>query len=157
MQTKDKLFSALVSIVLGLLLLILKGEVISIVLTIIGVVLLLAALADFRSQRTNGAIIKAVIGVCVLAFGWAFVNLALYIVAAVIIIMGLMQISDIRKTSPVNLTLMEKVVIYAKPVLTVVAGAFLFLNQGGAINWVFIVTGLLLIAEGVLELLAVKR
>lgn len=154
---KENKIAGIVAIVLGFLLLLLKGEVISIVLTVIGLLALVAAFSDWRNKNTNGAIVKAVIGVCILAFGWLFVNLALYIVAAVIVAVGLKKILDIKNSSPVNLSLQDKVMLYAKPGLTVLAGLILFFNQGGVIDWVFIVVGVLLIVEGFLELLEMKK
>lgn len=150
---KEHYVTGAAAVVVGLLLLLLKGKVISLILTIAGVLLLIWAFVDWRNKLTNYAIGKAVAGVCVLTFGWLFVNLALYIVAAVIIAVGLKQIVAIKNTSPVNLSMQEKVIIYAKPVLTVLAGIILFLNQGGVIDWVFIVVGIMLIVEGVLDML----
>lgn len=150
MTKKGNVFSAAISIVLGLMLLIMKDDVISIALTILGIAVIISAIVDFK--MTNSAIIKAVIGVCILLFGWLFVNLALYVLAAAIIISGLLQISDISKLSPVNLPAKEKALLYLKPVLTVLAGACLLFNQGGTIAWVFTATGILLIAEGILDL-----
>lgn len=152
MTKKGNVFSAAISIVLGLMLLIMKDDVISIALTILGIAVIISAIVDFKNKMTNSAIIKAVIGVCILLFGWLFVNLALYILAAAIIISGLLQISDISKLSPVNLPAKEKALLYLKPVLTVLAGACLLFNQGGTIAWVFTATGILLIAEGILDL-----
>ena len=48
-------------------------------------------------EVSNMGIVKAVVGVCILVFGWVFVNLALYILAAAIIIMGLLRITNIHK------------------------------------------------------------
>lgn len=150
---KEHYVTGAAAVVVGLLLLLLKGKVISLILTVAGILLLVLAFADWRNKLTNRAIGKAVAGVCVLTFGWMFVNLALYIVAAVIIAAGLKQVIAIKNCSPVNLTAQEKVVLYAKPVLTVLAGIILFFNQGGVIDWVFILVGILLIVEGVLDIL----
>lgn len=150
---KEHYVTGAAAVVIGLLLLILKGRVISLILTIVGVLLLISAFVDWRNKLANRAIGKAVAGACVLAFGWLFVNLALYIVAAVIIAVGLKQVVAIKNGSPVNLSVQEKVVLYAKPVLTVLAGIILFFNQGGVIDWVFIVVGIMLIVEGVLDIL----
>lgn len=154
---KENGIKGIAAVVLGLLLLLLKGEVISIVLTIVGILVLVSAFSAWRGQRSNEAIGKAVVGVCILAFGWLFVNLALYIVAAVIVAVGLKKIVDTKNSSPVNLSLQEKVMIYAKPALIVLAGLVLFFNQGGVIDWVFIVVGVLLIVEGALEIFELKK
>lgn len=157
MRKNGSVVAALLSAVLGVMLIVMKGEVISIVLTVIGCALIIAAITDFFRGFTTAGVIKAVIGVSVLVFGWLFINLALYILAAVIIIAGLMQIVRIHRIGQVFLTDAERILAYIKPVLTVLAGAVLLFNQGGVIDWIFIFTGILLIAEGILELLGVIR
>lgn len=157
MQKKENIILALISIVLGFMLIILKGDVIGLAITVIGVAVLIDAIIDFASKLLNIGIIKAVVGICILVFGWMFVNLALYILAASIIVKGLLQIVNIHKFSPVNLTLKDTALIYLKPVITVIAGACLFFNQDGAIAWIFVVTGALLIVEGVLELISLAK
>lgn len=152
MYKQQNTITAITSIILGLLLVIMKGEVISIALTIAGIAILLSAVSDFTHQMTNLGIIKSVIGVCILIFGWMFINLALYILAAAIIIMGLLKMSNMSKGIPVNLTMKEKGILYIKPLLTVLAGVCLLFHQGGAIDWVFTITGVLLVAEGVMDL-----
>lgn len=146
-----KRMKGLLAMGVGLLLCLLKGEVISIVLSIIGILVLVSAFFDWKNQRTNAGIVKLVVGICILLFGWLFVNLALFLLAAVIIIIGLKKIMQVKEQSPVNLSTRDKVVVYAKPVLTVLAGAILLLNQGGVIDWIFMVVGILLIIEGALE------
>ena len=146
-----KRMKGLFAIILGLLLFLLKGEVISIVLTIIGILVLVSAFFDWKNQRTNTGLVKLVVGICILFFGWLFVNLTLFLLAAVIIIIGLKKIIQVKEQNPVNLSMQEKVVVYAKPVLTVFAGAILLLNQGGVIDWIFMAVGILLIIEGALE------
>ena len=41
------------------------------------------------------------------------------------------------------------------PILMIVAGVLLFFNQKGTIDWVFIVEGVILIVEGLFNLLSV--
>lgn len=157
MDKKESMLSAVISVILGLLLILLKGEVISIALTVLSAAILISAVVDFLKKKQESAVVKAVIGVCILVFGWMLVNMALYILAAGIIIMGLLQIVSFNKWCPVNLTAKEKVFYNIKPLLTVLAGACLFFNQGGTVDWMFMVTGALLVAEGVLELFSVFR
>ena len=154
---KKNQITGMAAIIIGFLLLFLKGAIISILLTVIGILVLVSAFMDWRSQKTNGAIIKAIVGVCILAFGWLFINLALILVAAVLIGVGIKKILEIRANSPANLTLQDNVFLYAKPALMVFAGIILFFNQGGVIDWVFIVVGVLLIVEGALEIFELKK
>jgi hypothetical protein len=149
---KESIVTALVSIVLGLLLIIMRANVIKLAVTIVGVVLIVWAIRDFINKLTNTGIIKAVIGACVLIFGWMFIGLALYILAAALIIMGLLKIVNTVKYGPRGVTVADNVIIYAKPVITALAGACLLFNQGGTISWVFIITGIMVVISGVLEI-----
>ena len=157
MNKKECIVSAVVSIVLGVLFIVLKNDVISVALTVFGVLLLCAAVFDFIHGFVSLGIVKAVLGGCVLVFGWAFVNLALYILAAAVILTGLLQIVNTHKGMLVGFTFGEKCLLYLKPVVTVIAGACLLFNQGGTVAWVFLATGVLLVAEGILEIVDAVR
>ena len=99
MNKNEGIVSSIIYIALGLMLIIMKGSVISLAITILGVAVLISAIMDLVNKLTNIGIVKAVIGVCILAFGWMFIDLALYILAASIIVMGLLNISNIHKFS----------------------------------------------------------
>ena len=157
MNKKEGIASAIISVAVGLMLIIMKDDVISIALTVLGVAAIVSAILDFIHGMPNLGLIKAVIGVCILVFGWMFVNLALYILAASIILVGLLQIFNIHKFCPVNMSFTRKILTYIKPVITVMAGACLLFNQGGTIAWIFAFTGVLLIIEGVLEIIAMLK
>ena len=143
MDRKDSIIASVISIALGFMLIVMKGSVIRLAITCLGVYVLVSAALSFAGGLTN---------IGILVFGWVFVNLALYILAASIIVMGLLQIENIHRFAPGKLSLKDKVFIYAKPVVTVLAGACLLFNQGGTIAWVFVATGILLIIEGIIEL-----
>lgn len=157
MNQKGNVASAIGSILLGILLIIMKGKIITVAITMLAVFVIIGAIADFMAGLTNIAIMKAVAGVCILVFGWIFASLAFYILAAGIIVMGLLQISAIKKTMPVNLTAAERFQEYFKPGLMVVAGACLLFNQSGTIAWAFIATGVLLVINGLMTLIGANK
>ena len=157
MNQKGNVASALGSILLGALLIIMKGKIISVAITVLAVFVIIGAIVDFTAGLVNFGIVKMVAGVCILVFGWIFASLAFYILAAGIILMGLLQISSIKKTMPVNLTAGERFQEYFKPGLMVVAGACLLFNQSGTIAWAFIVTGVLLIVNGIMTLVGANK
>ena len=142
--------SAIIYIIVGLLLIVKKGSIIGLAIDLIGLAAIIMAIIDLMGHKTHSAIVKGVVGVCILVFGWMFVNLALYILGAAIIIMGLIKISNITNTV---YTGGQKFVACLKPGVTVLAGLCLLFNPGGAISWMFIATGGLLIANGALELI----
>ena len=97
MNKKEGIASAIISVAVGLMLIIMKDDVISIALTVLGVAAIVSAIIDFIHRMPNLGLIKAVIGVCILVFGWMFVNLALYILAASIILVGLPRQYELHK------------------------------------------------------------
>lgn len=151
MNQRSSAVSAVATILLGALFIIKRGGVIGLAITVLGVSVLVFALLDFLAKLTNAAIVKGVVGLCILVFGWIFVDLAIYILAAGIILTGLLQISSIKQYSPVNLDTSEKLFIYARPAMMVVAGACLLLNKNGTIDWVFVLVGALLVIQGVMS------
>ncbi len=157
MLKRNRIISAVSAIALGLLFIILKGEVIGIGITVFGLAAIIMAILDFVNGFAAVGAVKGVVGICILVFGWMFINLALYILAAGIIIFGLLQIIGTHRIGTVFLTSRESVMAYIRPVLTISVGALLLFHQDGVIDWLFIVTGILLAAEGVLDLLCRKN
>lgn len=155
-ERNNKLIAALVSIALGIMFCIFKGGVISIALTIVGIVAIIMAIIDFTNKQTTTGIIKAVAGVCVIVFGWMFVDLALYIIAALMIIQGLLQIVSAVKDRGANGSA-QKVISVIKPLASLVAGICLLFNKNGTVNWIFVLSGILLIVDGILSLTDCKK
>lgn len=150
--SSDKMIEGALTILLGILFLILQGEVIKVAMTILGVVLIVMAVLDLLDHQTFPAIVKAVFGVVVLIFGLALTTAALYVLAAVLLIWGIYELyAKLKihlKGNSVGLTVM----LYIAPVLNIVLGLLLLFNQSGTVAWVFIVVGVLLIIDGVMLL-----
>lgn len=144
MKRSDKFLTALFTIVLGVLFIVLKGDVVSIGMTIMGVALIISSIIDLIKKQGSQSIVKLVIGIVVIVFGWTLVSAALYIMAAVLLITSVMQISAISKmTKGFNLS-------YLQPIMNLLVAICLLFNQGGTISWVFVVSGVCLIIEGVI-------
>ena len=153
MNKKQDLIASAVSIALGVLLIVMKGNIISIALTLAGTALIVFAVLDILHGDTASAIIKGVIGVCILVFGWVFINLALYIVGGFMIASGLMQIINRNKPGKVIYSKRQENIELIKSIVTVLAGACLLFNQGAAVDWVFIVSGALLAVQGIMGII----
>ena len=80
--------------------------------------------------------------------GWLFVTLALYVLGAFLLIAGITQLIAISKLKIKKLTL-PAVMHIAQPVIYILVAICLFFNQGGAISWVFILSGVFLILDGI--------
>ena len=146
------ILNAVLTILMGVLFIILKERVIKYALTVFGAVLVVLAVVDLIDHIIPAAIIKAVIGVLAIVFGWTLFSAALYILAALLIIYGLVQIYELARAKVRASKGAYTLLIYAVPAVSIAAGLCLFINQGGTVTWVFILTGVLLIIEGVLSL-----
>jgi len=144
--------NAILTLLLGVLFIVLKRDVISYAMTAFGIVMIILAVLDLVDRLVVPAIIKAVIGVMAIVFGWVIVSAALYIMAALLIIYGLVQVYELARTHVKANRVGYTILIYAIPLASVAAGLCLLFYQNGTVDWVFIVTGVLLIIEGVLSL-----
>ena len=151
MRRKEDIISAIISMLVGVMLVVMKGQVVSIAITVFAVIVLISAVIDLINKVVNSAVVKAVVGVCLLIFGWVFVEVALYLLAAGVIIWGLLRIVNMHKVLAEDMTHQQKIFAYIRPAITVLAGICLLFNQGGTVDWIFILTGVLLVAEGVLD------
>lgn len=149
MKNNSGLIRAIVSIVVGLLFIVKKGEIISLAMTLLGIGAIIMSIIDFVNRRNTKAIFEAIIGVFVIVFGWLVIDLAIYAIAIVLIIYGIMQIVAAAQSNCDILELLS-------PIATAVAGVCLLFNRGSAISLVFIIAGILLFIDGVLGLINSK-
>lgn len=153
MKVSSKCLFAILTIVLGVLFLVLKAQVVGITMTVLGVVLIVAAVLDLLQKQYVPCAVKAVIGVLIIVFGWTLTSIALYVMSAILLIYGILQLYEAIKANKRGKNLWKTILLYAQPVAIVVAAIFLLVNQGGAISWAFIVAGIFLIVEGAIGLI----
>lgn len=151
MKVSSKISSAIISIAVGLMFIILKDDIIGIALTLVGIGAIIMAVVDFVNRQTQNGVIKAIIGVTVLVLGWVFVDIAVYIIAGALIVLGISQIIAAVRLSVFGNSL-QKVFMFIKPITTLAAGLCLFFNKGGTMDWIFILSGVLILVEGLLSL-----
>ena len=147
-----KLLSAALTILVGILFLILKGSVISVAMTVIGVLLIATAIMNLVRKKYTACVIGAVLGVMVLCFGWLFLSVALYLLAAILLIYGILLLMEVAKRGVGRMGTLAAIIRLSQPVICILVAGCLLFNQGGTVDWVFIVSGLFLIVEGVLAL-----
>lgn len=138
-------------IALGLLFIIFKGGIISIAMSIIGVSLIVWGVVNLINKLVTLGVVKIVFGVLVLAAGWLFVTLALYVLGACLLAWGISELIRLSKKKIKKLTL-PVILRIAQPVIYILVALTLFFNQGGAISWMFIVSGIFLVIDGVVAL-----
>lgn len=148
MKRTEKMLSAALTITLGVLLIILKANIISILMTILGVGLIVLGVMDLIHKNTAVGICKLVVGGVIILCGWVIVSAVLYIVAAILLIAGILLLYEQIKRKVKCDCLWKTVCAYASPVIFIVIGFCLLFNQGNTLNWIFVVSGLLTVIEG---------
>ncbi|MBQ7368808.1 MAG: DUF308 domain-containing protein [Clostridia bacterium] len=148
MKKTEKIVSALLTIALGVLLIILKGNVISILMTVLGLGLLALGIVELCNRLIPPAVVKLVSGALVILCGWVIVEAVLYLLAAALLILGILVIYEKIKSKTVCEALWQTVCEYAVPVVFILIGICLLFNQGNTVNWVFILSGVFTVVEG---------
>lgn len=148
MKKTEKMVSALLTIALGVLLIVLKGSVISILMTVLGVGLIAFGLVDLCNRLIPPAVVKIVVGAIVILCGWVIVEAVLYVLAAALLIVGILLLYEKITSKIVCPTFWQTVCEYAVPVVFILIGIFLLFNQGNTVDWVFILSGSFTIIEG---------
>ena len=143
------LFSSFATILLGVLFIVFQGGVFDLMIKVIAALIALYGLIDFLKLHWVVGAIKVLLGVAVWFVGWKFLTVALYIVAALLIVygfLGLFKALRRRRSAPL------KLLSVLSPILCIAVGLFLIFGQGVVLSWVFIATGVALIVSGLFSL-----
>ena len=148
----NELVTAVALFLIGFLFIVYKGGIISIAMSIIGGVVLALGIIDLLHGLRIGGIIKTVIGVLILAVGWTFISIALYILAAFLLIAGICELVTVWEIRPkkIRIGYISRIL---QPIIYILVAFCLLFNQGGAISWVFYVSGIFLVIDGIVTLI----
>ncbi len=145
MKKSEMIISAIFTIAIGVLLMIMKGEMISVFMTVLGVSLIVFGLLDLLQKNVPFAVVKIVVGGVVILFGWTIVSAVVYILASIVLIVGILALYDCLRYRLHCVQGKEALKILATPVVCILIGLILFFNQW---DWVFVVAGLFTVLEG---------
>ena len=149
----NELLTAIALVVIGFLFILYKGGIISIAMSIIGITLIVLGILDVLKKRVIGGVVKFVFAALVMLAGWLFIKLALYVLGGFLLVAGVTQLVAISKIKFKKITLSMALHI-AQPIIYILVAICLFFNQGGAISWVFTLSGAFLILDGVAGIVA---
>ncbi len=143
-KVDSSLFSAILYIIVGILLIVFPGDAISWAMTIAGVVFIVSAILELVKKNWVGGIVSAIIGVVILILGWLVLDIVLLVLGVLIAVKGIVAlINELKKNKVTVLGILF-------PILTVVAGIALAFGNGA--QWVVIIGGVFLLIDGVLGL-----
>lgn len=149
-KTNSELFSSLLYIIIGVLLVIFRSQTLGWAMTIAGVVFVVSGILDLVKKNWVGGAVSLIIGILILILGWAAAQIVLLVLGILIAVKGVVALIDVLKRKNPGVF----AVLY--PVLSIVVG--LMLAFGNALDMMIIIVGVLLILDGVIGLLgSVKK
>lgn len=144
-KTRSELFSSLLYIIIGVLLIVFKSETLEWAMTIAGIFFLISGVLDLVKKNWTGGAVSLIIGIAILVLGWLATAIVLLVLGILIAIKGIVALIDAFKKSKKN------ALDIVFPVLTVVVG--LMLAFGNGLDVMIIIVGVLLAIDGVLGLI----
>lgn len=148
MKKSEKIIAAVLTMVVGVLLIAMKDNFIGILMSIAGICLIVLGVIDLINGEVPPAVVKFVVGALVILCGWVLVEAVLYIVAAILLIFGILLLYDMIKKKHACDTLWHTLLQYAVPVICILIGGLLLFHQALTVKFIFIVSGLLALIEG---------
>ena len=148
MKKSERIIAAALTMVIGILLITLQDEFIGILMTVAGVSLIVLGIVDIFNRFVPPAVVKIVTGILIIICGWALVEAVLYIVAALLLMAGVLLIYDMIKKRHRCETVWKTVIEYAIPSLFLAIGMLLLFHQTLTMKVIFIICGILTLMEG---------
>ena len=149
-KTNSELFSSLLYIIIGVLLVIFRSQTLGWAMTIAGIVFVISGILDLVKKNWAGGAVSLIIGIAILVLGWVAAQIVLLVLGILIAIKGIVALIDVLNKKSKNL--LE--IIY--PILSIVVG--LMLAFGNALDIMIIIVGVLLIVDGAIGLIgSVKK
>ncbi|MBQ3221522.1 MAG: DUF308 domain-containing protein [Clostridia bacterium] len=148
MKKTERILLSLGVVVLGVLLVVLRDKIVSVLMTTLGIGLIAYGIVDIVNRLFPPAVIKLAFGLVIVLCGWFVVAAVLYLLAAFLLIVGVLLLYEKLKTRVRCSTLLYTLCEYAVPVVFLLIGVLLLFNQGNTVAWVFVSSGIFTVLEG---------
>ena len=143
-KTNSELFSSVLYIIIGILLVIFRSETIGWAMTVAGIVFVISGILELIKKNFVGGGISLVIGIAILVLGWTVAKIVLLVLGILVAIKGILAlVAAINKSK-------KNALDFVFPVLTTVGG--LMLAFGNLADIMIVIAGVLLIIDGAIGL-----
>ena len=144
-KKNSELFSSILYIIVGILLVCFPESALSWAMTIAGIVFVVSGILELFKKNWAGGAVSLIIGIAILILGWVLAGIVLLVLGILIAIKGIVALIDVFKKSKKN----ALEILF--PILTIVIG--ILLAFGNLTHIILIVGGILLAIDGVLGLI----
>lgn len=148
-KKNSELFSAVLYVVIGLLLVIFRSQTIGWAMTIAGIFFVVSGILDLVKKNYSGGAVSLIIGIAILVLGWLAAQIVLLVLGILIAVKGIVALIDAFKNKNKN------ALDFVFPVLTVVVG--LLLAFGNGLDIMILIVGILLAIDGVIGLVGALK
>lgn len=148
-KTKSELFSSILYIIIGVLLVIFRDQALGWAMTIAGIFFIVAGALDLVKKNWVSGAISLIIGIAILVLGWLAVTIVLLVLGILIAIKGVLALIEVLKKSQKN----ALEIVF--PILTIVIGVALAVGSG--VGLIIAIVGILLAIDGVLGLIGALK
>ena len=152
MKKSERIITAILTMIFGILLMVMQDNFIGLLMTIAGLTLIVLGIVDIFQRFIPPAVVKIVSGILIIVCGWVLVEAVLYVISALLLIAGILLLYDKIRKRLFCETLWQTILEYALPSMCVLIGGLLLFHQAFAIEIIFIISGLLTLLEGTLLL-----
>lgn len=144
----SNLVACLVYAVIGILLITLKAGSLSYLMTAVGALLIILGVVDIiNGKDLVKGLVEIAIGIAVIALGWLLVDIVLLVFGILLIIKGVIELIKIYK---------KGFMAMLPSLVTIVVGILLVVSKWALLDIIFIIAGIVFIANAVLTLFGKK-
>jgi uncharacterized membrane protein HdeD (DUF308 family) len=148
-KTNSELFSSLLYILIGALLVIFQDRTIGWAMTVMGALFIVFGILDLVRSNWGGGAVSLIIGIAILVLGWVVTEIVLLVFGVLIALKGVIALIDALRASK------KDVLDIVFSILTIVIG--LMLAFGNGLNVLIIIAGVMLMFNGILGLLGATK
>ena len=144
-KQNSELFSSLLYIIIGVLLVIFRSQTLGWAMTVAGAFFVISGILDLVKNNWAGGAVSLIIGISILVLGWLAAAIVLLVLGILIAVKGIVALIDVLKKSRKN------ALDILFPVISVVVGIMLAFGNG--LDIMIVIVGVLLAIDGVIGLL----
>ena len=144
-KQNSELFSSLLYIIIGVLLVVFRSQTLGWAMTIAGTFFVISGILDLVKRNWAGGAVSLMIGISILVLGWLAAAIVLLVLGILIAVKGIVALIDVLKKSRKN------ALDILFPVISVVVGIMLAFGNG--LDIMIVIVGALLAIDGVIGLL----
>ncbi len=142
-KSNSELFSSLLYIVIGVLLIVFRSQTLGWAMTIAGALFIVSGVLDLVRMNWAGGAISLIIGIAILVLGWTATKIVLLVLGILIALKGIVALIN-------AISARANIIQILFPIVSIVIG--LMLAFGNGLDVLIVIAGALLTADGILGL-----